>query len=429
MLTTSSQVIDALGGTQTVAKLLNVGPSAISNYRKKGFPARAAFILARQCEIQALKVSPSVFGVPMHKPDQIWRRQTPLNNARDNAVLALFKASGFSQCDTSILQPADPFVDLLGEEMRRRLFTFEDPRGETLCLRPDLTIPTAMNFIETSQSGQARLCYSGTAFRYQPRGAGKPEEFSQIGIEILNGEKKLEDEIEIVSHMIDAINAEGVKRFEIYINDLALFAALLNDLNLQQRQKTRLMRSFAHGGTFKTTLDALSQPTTFVARDFPYNSSETIAGRTGADILARYKDKRSAADSEPLSQAIVEHLLAFSALNCAANKLHETIVQIGIQVGPHLEQAIMDFQARYEKLNTLIPNTPLIFSATRGRKLAYYTGFVFEICVPALGPRQIIVSGGRYDDLLAALKAPQTMPAVGAAMAYERVREAAGQSQ
>ena len=429
MLKTSSEVIDALGGTQTVSALLNVGASAISNYRKKGFPARAAFILARQCESRALSVSPTVFGMPINEPDQMWRRQATLSNANRSGPIGLFKKSGFRQIETSILQPADPFIDLLGEEMRRRLFTFEDPRGETLCLRPDLTIPTARAYIEANQFNNTRLCYDGTAFRYQPRGAGKPEEFTQIGIEILNGASKLDDEIEIVSQMSNALGAEGVNRFDVYLNDLSLFEALLNDLALPERQQTRLMRSYAHGSTFKTSLNALSQPGLFVARDLPHDSANEIAGRSLDDIQARYNDKRSAANSEPLSQDISTKLLAFSALNCAADRLPDCIEKIGISPGKQLENAMADFAIRCKKLEALVPQSDLLFSAARGRKLAYYTGFIFEICVPALGPRQVIASGGRYDALLAALNAPQSMPAVGAAMAYERVKEAAGQNQ
>ena len=72
----------------------------------------------------------------------------------------------------------------MGPEMQRRLFTFTDPGGEQLCLRPDLTIPTALAHIASGKSGEARYCYQGTAFRYQPRGSGQPEEFTQLGLRL-----------------------------------------------------------------------------------------------------------------------------------------------------------------------------------------------------------------------------------------------------
>ena len=45
-LTTATEVIDALADI-AVARLLNVGASAVSNYRRLGFPARAYYKLAR----------------------------------------------------------------------------------------------------------------------------------------------------------------------------------------------------------------------------------------------------------------------------------------------------------------------------------------------------------------------------------------------
>ncbi len=61
-LKTTSDIIDALGGTQALAKMLGVGASAISNYRKNGFPAAKHYALAKACEAQGLHVDEALFG-------------------------------------------------------------------------------------------------------------------------------------------------------------------------------------------------------------------------------------------------------------------------------------------------------------------------------------------------------------------------------
>ena len=61
------------------------------------------------------------------------------------------------------------------------------------------------------------------------------------------------------------------------------------------------------------------------------------------------------------------------------------------------------------------------FSAEFGRNLEYYTGFVFEVIAPALGPRSPVAGGGRYDDLLADVGAPARVPAVGASIHTKRL--------
>lgn len=424
MLTTSSEVIDALGGTRALTSLLGVGASAISNYRKNGFPARAALILARQCEQRGLAVAPAVFGVALRDPDDKWRRQSAAGSSRDRLTTLI--DAGYTPCDTPVLQPADPFIDLLGEEMRRRLFSFTDPRGESLCLRPDLTIPTARAYLDTGAEATSsqRLCYQGTAFRYQPRGAGKPEEFTQLGFEILNGTQPLRDEIEVFGLTMDLLADMGVTEFEVFVNDLALFEAALIDLNLTPRQIARLNRAYAHGGSLETTLAALQKTPESQPRSLPADAPAVIIGRDRDEILSRFEDKQAAAQATPLSNDMAETILNLSKVSCAALALEQGLTRQGIKIGTAMAAQLAHYETRLTALQQKFGSRSAKFAANRGRKLAYYTGFVFEIIVPSLGPRQAIASGGRYDALLSALGASTPMPAIGAALALERVNEA-----
>jgi len=45
-----NNIINALGGTTKLANLLGVNPSAVSNYRQKGFPARLHLKIISLCE-------------------------------------------------------------------------------------------------------------------------------------------------------------------------------------------------------------------------------------------------------------------------------------------------------------------------------------------------------------------------------------------
>jgi len=422
----SSDLIRALGGTRIVADYLGVGAPAISNYRKNGFPARVRLQLAELCAERGLAVAPHVLGVTLATQDENWRRQAPLMTADQG--MDLLERAGYQPCVTSILQPADPFIELMGEEMRRRLFTFSDPRGDTLCLRPDLTIPTARAYIEAEAFTPQYLCYAGTAFRYQPRGAGKPEEFTQIGLEILNGQDRKADEQNILISLFDVLSELGVDRFTVTVNDLDLFSAILWDLELSPRQHKRLMRGYAHGSAFDTALDAVVSPPARPTRDFTLSDDDMIAGRTAAEIKARYDAKLTAAEQAPLAPARADQLRAFAQLACPVDHLQQAIVDLGLPCGASTQAALEAIDQRAAFLRERLASEDLVFAAGRGRKLAYYTGFMFEINVAALGPRQVIASGGRYDGLLRALGAPGDLPAVGAALALERVREAAQKS-
>ena len=73
-----------------------------------------------------------------------------------NAILNVFASRGYARHESSVLQPADIFLDRSGEEIRRRTFELTDPSGRELCLRPDLTIPACKWQVESGNPYPAR---------------------------------------------------------------------------------------------------------------------------------------------------------------------------------------------------------------------------------------------------------------------------------
>jgi len=58
----------------------------------------------------------------------------------------------------------------------------------------------------------------------------------------------------------------------------------------------------------------------------------------------------------------------------------------------------------------------VVFSASFGRQLEYYTGMVFKIDVKSKSKNRNIINGGRYDKLISDLGSEKQIPAVGAAL-------------
>src|SRR5262245_65303007 len=98
-----------------------------------------------------------------------------------DALLLSCAQGGYVQAHPAILQPAEPFLDLSGEDIRKSLYLTTDPSGEELCLRPDLTIPVARDYLASSRAGEpAGFSYLGAVFRYRDN---RPSELLQAGIE------------------------------------------------------------------------------------------------------------------------------------------------------------------------------------------------------------------------------------------------------
>ena len=108
----------------------------------------------------------------------------------------------------AILQPAEPFLDLSGEDIRKSLYLTTDASGEELCLRPDLTIPVARDYLASGRAGQpAGFSYLGPVFRYR---GGRPSEFLQAGIESFGRQDRAAADAEMLALALEATAAFGL---------------------------------------------------------------------------------------------------------------------------------------------------------------------------------------------------------------------------
>ena len=420
-LSSASDVINALGGTNAVAELLNIGASSVSNYRKQGFPARSHFILAKICRERGLDVADAVFG-----GYQVKIKKTPYQAAppqRADTLISL-KEEGFTPVSLPILQPAAPFIDRMGPEMQRRLFTFTDPGGEQLCLRPDLTIPTALAHIASGKSGEARYCYQGTAFRYQPSGSGQPEEFTQLGLEIIGGvaadKDGLTDDLDVLTTIITLLDEAGLKdNLRFNFADFDMLAHFLDELDLSAAARETIWRlvGLADNAEDFKRLANLENACPISQKDAEkkIDADALIVGRSGSEILARVARK----DSEILDDGHIAVIFNFLSTLAAPNGIEKITADF-----PHMK---VWFDKRVSQLaNAVLSHVTgaarlqdIHFAPSISRGMAYYTGLSFEIY--ASGFDRPIAAGGRYDDLLRSLGATEPQSAVGGAIALERL--------
>src|SRR5499427_3538069 len=103
------------------------------------------------------------------------------SDARAETLVSAYARAGYARVSPPILQPAEPFLDLSGEDIRKRMYLTTAPGGAELCLRPDLTIPVSRDYLASPAAGKPRgFCYLGPVFRHRDEGGG---EFLQAGIE------------------------------------------------------------------------------------------------------------------------------------------------------------------------------------------------------------------------------------------------------
>lgn len=362
-------------------------------------------------------------------------------------LMEVFRDAGYEPVAPAILQPADVFLDHMGEAIRARTYVFTDLDGEELCLRPDLTVPVCRLYLERHPRADepARYCYNGPAFRYQPaaNGARQPREFRQAGIELIGGSDPARDDAEVLALAVAAVKRAGLQDFKLRIGDLGLFGALVAALDIPERWRARLRHNFwrpaafhdllrdlvsgaPHGGSLPllTALDPNrpEEAEERVAAYLEHHGLPLIGTRTLPEIVERLLDRAADLREAPLPRAALQVIEDYLAITGPAKAVGARLKDIAAAAGLNLKPALDLFKRRLDQFARRdIDVRSLTFGAEFGRELEYYTGFVFQIEIPGVGRAGQIAGGGRYDGLLADIGAPQAVPAVGCAIHTERL--------
>jgi ATP phosphoribosyltransferase regulatory subunit len=363
--------------------------------------------------------------------------------ARQNAaIMAVFERAGFEHIAPDIIQPADIFLERSGEDIRARTFVFNDPSGQELCLRPDLTVPACRYHLThaTKPEVETRYCYLGTAFRF-PDELLSPQEFNQAGIEWYGGDNAIESEARIVKLTISALEAAGLSKLKVTLGDLGLFNALLDDMPMPDRWRRRLRHQFWRPQAFRTLMDLFAKPSTarrtsisenVDAMDY-HNALEAtshilaqkqlslVTDRSIADIASRLAEKHADRSEQPLAPAMLQKIESYLAIEGSVTDVVTALSKLGGTKS--FDAALAHFTKRTEALEEqgLNPRR-FYFNANFGRDLEYYTGLVFQVEVEARNAPLAVAGGGRYDGLLHDLGAKSHIPAVGCAIHTERVK-------
>ena len=137
-------------------------------------------------------------------------------------------AAGFERIEPPILHAAAIFLDMSGEEVRRRLFLTADAAGEELCLRPEYTIPVCRAYLGSDKAGKiAEYSYLGPVFRAR---AGQVGEQTQTGLESFGRPDTEAADAEVFSLAMEAATAAGGGALAARLGDAGLFDAMLDSL-------------------------------------------------------------------------------------------------------------------------------------------------------------------------------------------------------
>lgn len=344
----------------------------------------------------------------------------------------LLSDAGYIFVEPPIIHDAGVFVELAGEDLRRRLFLTNAPDGAELALRPDYTIPVCRTHLETgAATRRADYAYLGPVFRQRP---GESGEFLQAGIESLGRTDRAAADADVLALALAAVDQLGVRRPTVRIGDQGLFAAALDALDLPGPWRRRLARTFGDPERLraligKATNGAKGEPAMDrktarrTAQELLSQSGlATIGSRTADEIADRVVEKSALATGiGTRARKALERLLAIEG---APDDALKSLRGFARRERLDIDRAIDRFAKRVEAFAKRdVDLARISFAADFGRRLDYYTGFVFEVHDPRRRDGRQIVGGGRYDRLLSLIGHGRSIPAVGFAIWLDRIGE------
>jgi ATP phosphoribosyltransferase regulatory subunit len=356
-------------------------------------------------------------------------------------LIGVFAQEGYLRVEPSVLQPADIFIELSGEDIRRRMFLTQDAEGAELCLRPEYTIPVCLQHLEREAADRpGSYSYAGPVFRLRPAESG---EFLQAGIESIGRLDRTAADAEILSLAVQGLDRLGRRSTRIRFGDMGILDALIDALGVSPPTKRRVIRAIVSGhglaglggaesaagpdhagllaaieGQHPEAAKALIEDVLSIA------GIARVGGRTASEIAERFLART--ANRSVLADDVRRVLELYLDIGADPDAAAARIRALARDAGIRIDAALDMFEERTGFLAAHgIDVAELSFAAAFARNLDYYTGFIFEIHDAAHSDGKPIVGGGRYDNLLQHLGAADPVPAVGCSFWIDRIEQGA----
>ncbi len=305
--------------------------------------------------------------------DDVRRRESAFATVR-----GVFERFGFEPLQTPAFERLEVLTGKYGDEGDKLIFKIlrrgeQEAAGEAdLALRYDLTVPLARvvaNYGSRLPSPYRRYALA-PVWRADRPGRGRFREFAQCDIDIVGSASPLADG-EIIIAIGEALDALGIAGARFLLNSRNALHGLLDAYQMPSRL----------GGGVLTTLDKLDKLAPLQHRGLDSLIAKSIvADLTAEDATDRMRSVLASSERGRAGLAEIDELVAIVSPQLGADRV--------------------------------------AFTPQLVRGLDYYTGPIWEVVAP--GMPGSIASGGRYDNLVAALGGPD-LPACGGSIGIERI--------
>jgi ATP phosphoribosyltransferase regulatory subunit len=337
-------------------------------------------------------------------------------------ILNNFKKNKFNFTDLDLLIDTNLLTERSGEQFKKFTLTYKDLFGKEISLRPDLTVSTALKYIQEKKYKEEKYCYYGSAYRLDKEGNLKV--FDQIGCEIINSSNNKSENI-LINSILEPL--KKIKNLKVILGDVGLFKILVESLELPARWKLRLVKNFCRIEYFEEMLKRLEtnydldqnviKLDTKRLEDLKkLDSNETIGGRAVFDIIKRFNKKIKDPRDNYKGKKNVKIIRDFLQINTSLQNLESLILSFFTK-NKLISLSVKDYLKKIARIHKEIGKKYSInFKTNFGRNIDYYTGIVFLASVTKKSKIIELASGGEYNNLLTTLGYSRNIAAIGGAI-------------
>jgi ATP phosphoribosyltransferase regulatory subunit len=375
---------------------------------------------------------------------------SPVDARLQGIMQALAPRDDFT--DLPILLPASMVLELAGESLRPRLFFVTGPDGSELCLRPDLTIPAVVHYIDTAETDNARqaIACKGPVFRAPREGENRPPEFVQIGLERFGDGDVIAADTAVFCAAWRACQAGTSKPLHVRFCDGGLMPHVLANADLDPVWHQALSEHTSHSRAFLAVLAqasgkiapralavfdrdlvemTLEDATQKVAQIIDRKQLSLTGARTAQDVARHLILRAQRALAPPLSATISNMLDALARFQHQGSRdaSMRHVVDLGAKIGVDLTGWRDTWLSRFAAIEAEAPTAlaQCRLDALGEEAFDYYDGMAFDIAVVQDFARPV-ATGGRYDRLVGELSlGSRQARAVGCVIRPDRFGELA----
>jgi histidyl-tRNA synthetase len=293
-----------------------------------------------------------------------------ISKARETAQLYSYK-----EVITPIVEPFELLSAKSGDEIRQRMFIFDDLGGRKVSLRPEFTASIA-RLVTTALKNEPkplRLFSVGSVYRYDEPQRGRYREFWQANFELV-GSYNPEADAEIILLSNTMLRNVGLTDYALKLGHVGVLKGIMSQEDIDDKTQNAILQKMDK----KEYESALG----LVASEKCRTALRGLIELKGTNVLDTVEKMRA-------------HVKGYDKAVAAVENLSE-VLRLVTESGCDIQAVDPGF----------------------ARGLEYYTGIIFELYVPELD--MALGGGGRYDRLIEAFGGEPT-PSVGMAAGLDRI--------